>query len=159
MDKIKFGTDGWRAIIAKDYTVENVKRVAYATAQWVKQMSDNPSIVLGYDCRFGGYMFCENIIDVMLHEGVKVYFDKNFVSTPMISLACNKLQASAGVIITASHNPPSYNGFKLKSTFGGPTIPAEIAKVEDLIPGPCNRCPNRVFYRSRKRKHFRILRF
>lgn len=134
LQTLKFGTDGWRAIIARDYTVDNVKRVALATAKWVKELSNNPSIVLGYDCRFGGLMFCEEIIDVMLGEGVKVYFDKNFVTTPMISLACKKLNASAGVIITASHNPPSYNGFKLKSNYGGPTIPKDIAYVESLIP-------------------------
>jgi phosphomannomutase len=134
MDIIKFGTDGWRAIIAATYTVTNVKRIAKATAIWVKGMSDKPSIVLGYDCRFGGFLFSETVIDVMASEGVKVYFDKNFVSTPMISLAANKLQSTAGVILTASHNPPSYNGYKLKSNYGGPTVPSQIQVVEDLIP-------------------------
>ncbi|MCB9255805.1 MAG: phosphoglucomutase/phosphomannomutase family protein [Chitinophagales bacterium] len=134
MDKIKFGTDGWRAIIADTYTVANVARVAKATALWVKGMSENPSIVLGYDCRFGGSMFAEVVINIMASENVKVYYDRNFVSTPMISLAANKLKSTAGVILTASHNPPSYNGYKLKSNYGGPTIPAEIQKVEDLIP-------------------------
>jgi phosphomannomutase len=133
IDKIKFGTDGWRAIIADTYTVANVKRIAKATADWVKSNSDKPSIVLGYDCRFGGYLFAQTVIDVMASQGVKVFFDKNFVSTPMISLAAYKLQSTAGVILTASHNPPSYNGYKLKSNFGGPTIPSEIQEVEDLI--------------------------
>ena len=118
MDNIKFGTDGWRAIIADTYTVTNVKRIAKATADWVKAKSDTPSIVLGYDCRFGGFLFAQTVIDVMASQGVKVFFDKNFVSTPMISLAANKLQSTAGVILTASHNPPSYNGYKLKSNFG-----------------------------------------
>ena len=139
MHKIKFGTDGWRAIIADTYTVENVCRVARATAEWVKAKSEEPSIVLGYDCRFGGYMFAETVIDIMAEEGVKVFFDKNFVSTPMISLAAYKLNSTAGVILTASHNPPSYNGYKLKSNYGGPTIPAEIQKVEDLIPESVER--------------------
>lgn len=134
MLKIKFGTDGWRAIIADTYTVENVCRVAQATAEWLKSKSQNPSLVLGYDCRFGGYMFAEAVIDIMAKNKVKVHFDKNFVSTPMISLATHKLNATAGVILTASHNPPSYNGYKLKSTFGGPTIPKEIQEVEDKIP-------------------------
>ena len=62
--KIKFGTDGWRAIIADTYTVSNVKRIAKATADWVKTKSDTPSIVLGYDCRFAGYLFAETVIDV-----------------------------------------------------------------------------------------------
>ena len=134
MDKIKFGTDGWRAIIADTYTVANVRRVAKATAEWVKASDRDNSIVLGYDCRFGGYLFAETVIKVMASEQVKVYFDKNFVSTPMISLAATKLNTGAGVILTASHNPPSYNGYKLKSNYGGPTVPSEIQVVEDLIP-------------------------
>ncbi|MGB0885939.1 MAG: hypothetical protein ACPGR5_05900 [Chitinophagales bacterium] len=131
--KIKFGTDGWRAIIAEDYTVENLLRVAYATAQWIKK-SDNHSLVLGYDCRYGGELFTKRIIDVMCSEGIKVYFDKHFVTTPMISLAALKLKTFAGVIVTASHNPPTYNGYKLKSGFGGPSTEADIKAVEDLIP-------------------------
>jgi phosphomannomutase len=133
MYQIKFGTDGWRAIIALDYTVENVARVADATAQWVKAQSATPSIVLGYDCRFGGQMFAEVTAKMMYAHGVKVIYDDMYCTTPMISLAANRLGATAGVMITASHNPPSYNGFKLKSGFGGPTPPSEIAKVEALI--------------------------
>ncbi|MFT4644781.1 MAG: phosphomannomutase [Planctomycetota bacterium] len=133
IQKIKFGTDGWRAIIAKDYTVENVARVAYATAQWIKE-SGNNSMVLGYDCRFGGTLFSEVVINVMCSEGIKVYYDKAFVTTPMISLAALELKTFAGIIITASHNPPTYNGYKLKSHFGGPSIEADIQKVEDMIP-------------------------
>jgi len=133
IQKIKFGTDGWRAIIAEDYTVANVARVAYATAQWIKA-SGNKTLVLGYDCRFGGVLFTKKVIDVMCAEGIKVYFDKNFVTTPMISLAANRLNCFAGVIITASHNPPTYNGYKLKSGFGGPSTEADIKMVESLIP-------------------------
>ncbi|MEZ5002265.1 MAG: phosphoglucomutase/phosphomannomutase family protein [Chitinophagales bacterium] len=132
--KIKFGTDGWRAIIAKEYTVDNVARVAYATAKWLKSEYANPSVVMGYDCRFGGIMFAETAAKVLCDAGVKVNFDPNFAATPMVSLACVKLKCNAGVVITASHNPPTYNGFKLKSHFGGPTIPSEIAKVEAIIP-------------------------
>lgn len=130
---IKFGTDGWRAIIAKDYTVDNVKRVSEATAKWMlqKQMS---SVVIGYDCRFGGPMFRDVVAEIMAHYGIKVYMGKDFVSTPMVSLGIVRLQADMGVVITASHNPPSYNGFKLKSSFGGPTLPSDIADVEALIP-------------------------
>ncbi len=132
--QIKFGTDGWRAIIAQEFTTDNVARVAYATAQWVKSIDDHPSITIGHDCRFGGPLFVETTIKVLCHEGVKVYAHKGICSTPMVSLGCKKLNSSAGVVITASHNPPTYNGFKLKSNFGGPTIPADIAKVESLIP-------------------------
>lgn len=135
--KIKFGTDGWRAIIADDYTVANVARVAKATALWLKKNTDKPAITLGYDCRFGGVLFSETVIKVVCSEGVKVYYDKNFVSTPMISLATNRYNCLLGVIITASHNPPTYNGFKLKAHYGGPATPSVIQEVEDLIPDTC----------------------
>lgn len=135
MTKIKFGTDGWRAIIAKEFTVENVERVAYGTAQWLKSNSATPSITLGNDCRFGGKLFVDAVARVMAAEGIKVHLcDNAFVSTPMISLATVKLAANAGVIITASHNPAEYNGFKIKASYGGPATPAEITAVEDLIP-------------------------
>ena len=135
MTKIKFGTDGWRAIIAKEFTVENVERVAYGTAQWLKSNNPTPSITLGNDCRFGGKLFIDAVARVMAAEGIKVHMcDTAFVSTPMISLATVKLSASAGIIITASHNPAEYNGFKIKASYGGPATPAEITAVEDLIP-------------------------
>ncbi|MFN4882506.1 MAG: phosphoglucomutase/phosphomannomutase family protein [Bacteroidota bacterium] len=133
--KIKFGTDGWRAIIAEDFTVDNVRRVAYATAEWLLQKKSNPVLVLGHDCRFAGELFCENIAQVCCERGVRVIMADNvFVSTPMISLAATKLNADLGVIITASHNPPGYNGYKLKGSHGGPSSPKDIQEVEDLIP-------------------------
>jgi phosphomannomutase len=132
--QIKFGTDGWRAIIAQEFTTDNVARVAKATAGWVKSITDKPSITIGHDCRFAGPLFTEVTIKVLCNEGVKVYAHKGICSTPMISLGCVKLNTTAGVVITASHNPPSYNGFKLKSNFGGPSTPDEIAQVEALIP-------------------------
>jgi phosphomannomutase len=131
---IKFGTDGWRAIIAQEYTVDNVARVARATADWVKAQSDDPSIVIGHDCRFAGQMFTETAARVFCAHGIRVKMAHDFVSTPMISLGAKELDCVAGIVITASHNPPSYNGFKLKSGYGGPTIPEEIAKVEAMIP-------------------------
>lgn len=133
--KIKFGTDGWRAIIANEFTVENVERVAYGTAKWLKNTTENPRITLGNDCRFAGKLFIDAVARVMASEGIKVYMCSNeFVSTPMISLATVKLKANAGIIITASHNPPEYNGFKIKASYGGPATPAEISAVEELIP-------------------------
>ena len=131
---IKFGTDGWRAIIAKDYTVDNVARVSQATAQWIVANEPNkPTVVLGHDCRFGGEMFAETSALIMAANGVKVFMAKGFVSTPMISLGAYKLKTTLGVIITASHNPPSYNGYKLKANHGGPASPAVIQQVEDII--------------------------
>lgn len=133
MTKIKFGTDGWRAIIAEDYTVDNVTRVAEASALWMKERNMS-KVVIGFDARFGGPLFSKTAACVFAHYGIDVYYAKEFVSTPMVSLGIVKLKADLGVVITASHNPPTYNGYKLKSSYGGPTIPAEIAEVEALIP-------------------------
>ncbi len=134
MSDIKFGTDGWRAIIAKDFTVANVSRVAYATAEWTIKNFNNPSIVIGHDCRFGGELFVETAIKVFVSKGIKVYLAKTFISTPMISLGVKKLKASIGVVITASHNPPEYNGYKLKGYFGGPLSTEKVEEIESLIP-------------------------
>jgi phosphomannomutase len=135
MIKIKFGTDGWRAIIADDFTVENVKRVAYATALWLKKEFANPSAVVGCDPRFAGPLFADVTTAVLASQGVKVFRAENtFVSTPMISLGTVRHKASAGIIITASHNPPAYNGYKIKASYGGPATPDDIEKVESTIP-------------------------
>jgi phosphomannomutase len=130
---IKFGTDGWRAIIADDYTVENVQRVAEATAMWLKK-NKYKSVVIGHDCRFGGKLFAETTARVMGAFGIKVNIAIGFVSTPMVSLGVVKTKSNLGIVITASHNPPSYNGYKLKSSFGGPSTPATVNEVEALIP-------------------------
>ncbi|HEY9176441.1 MAG TPA: phosphoglucomutase/phosphomannomutase family protein [Flavipsychrobacter sp.] len=133
-DKIKFGTDGWRAIIAKDFTVYNVARVSKALADWLKKSNPTPKVVVGHDCRFGGPMFTETVADVLCANGVKVIMAQGYISTPMLSFGVLKLGADQGVVITASHNPPTYNGYKLKGPHGGPTSPKHIAEVEALIP-------------------------
>lgn len=134
MTKIKFGTDGWRAIIADDFTVENVARVTIGTAIWLKKNFENPSVVVGHDCRFAGELFAETVAKVLLLHGIPVHLAKGFVSTPMISLGAKNYGASLGIIITASHNPPSYNGYKLKGFYGGPLLPDKIEEIELLIP-------------------------
>ncbi len=134
MTKIKFGTDGWRAIIAKEFTVDNVARVTSGATEWLKQNFDNPSVVVGHDCRYAGELFAETTAKVFANAGIKVLLAKGPVSTPMVSLGTLKSNASLGIVLTASHNPPSYNGYKLKGHFGGPLLPKEIQEVEDLIP-------------------------
>ena len=136
-NKIKFGTDGWRAIIAEEFTTENVARVSYATAKWLKANYDHPRVVIGHDCRFAGALFVDVATKIFLSEGIHVRMAKGFVSTPMISLAAFQYKCEIGVIITASHNPPSYNGFKLKAYFGGPLSPEHVQEVEDIIPDVC----------------------
>jgi phosphomannomutase len=137
-EKIKFGTDGWRAIIADQFTVENVARVAEATGLWLLKNYSSPKVVIGHDCRFAGELFAETVAKVFLTKGIPVKMARGFVSTPMISLAAFQLECEIGVIITASHNPPSYNGFKLKAFFGGPLSPENVQEVEDIIPDSCS---------------------
>ena len=134
MAKIKFGTDGWRAIIAKEFTVDNVARVTLGSVAWLKQNFDNPSVVVGHDCRYAGELFAETTAKVFANAGIKVWLAKGPVSTPMVSLGTLNQKASLGIVLTASHNPPTYNGYKLKGHFGGPLLPKEIQEVEDLIP-------------------------
>ncbi|MCO6476232.1 MAG: phosphoglucomutase/phosphomannomutase family protein [Phaeodactylibacter sp.] len=133
MTKIKFGTDGWRAIIAEDYTIENVRRVAEGTARWMKKQGAGQAVI-GHDTRFGGELFAETTARVFGAFGFKVKLAKGFVSTPMVSLGVVKTGSALGVVITASHNPPSYSGYKLKSRLGGPMIPAQVAEVEAEVP-------------------------
>src|SRR5690606_9614539 len=142
MSKIKFGTDGWRAIIAQDFTTDNVKRISMGVALYLKQKEGKAgSIVIGHDCRFAGRLFLETAASVFLSEGFKVIYAEGFVSTPMISLATKEYNASMGVIITASHNPPSYNGYKLKGNYGGPVLPNELDAIEALIPDTAPNIP------------------
>jgi phosphomannomutase len=133
MYQIKFGTDGWREIIGDNFTTANVKRVALATSKWLIHSDLEKSCVVGYDCRFGGEMFAKETAIQLASNGIKVLLSSGYVSTPMISLAANRLKTGAGIILTASHNPPSYNGYKIKANYGGPAIPTEVSKIEDLI--------------------------
>ena len=138
---ITFGTDGWRAVIADDYTFENLERVAHATALWLKDdYGEAPRVVLGHDTRFMGREFAEYATRVLAHQGVHVTLAETFVPTPAISWATEAMGCDAGVVITASHNPPKYNGFKLKANFGGPAPPPMVATVEEAV----KRVPTRA---------------
>lgn len=134
MTKIRFGTDGWRAIIDQDFTVANVARVAEATGIWLKRNFKEPSCVVGHDCRAKGEIYASTVAAVLAKQGIRVFLAKNFVSTPMVSMGTLHLKASLGVVITASHNPPAYNGYKLKGHYGGPLTPDKIQEIEDIIP-------------------------
>ncbi len=131
MTPIKFGTDGWRAVIAQDYTFDNLERVAQATGQWMKTIADGePSAVVGYDARFQGAAFAERTAQVLASMGIRVQLADSFVTTPAVSWATREYGHTAGIVITASHNPPRYSGFKIKSHFGAPADSAMIAEVE-----------------------------
>jgi phosphomannomutase len=134
MKDLRFGTDGWRAVIAEDFTVENVARMAHATALWALKQPLEKRVVIGHDCRFGGEMFAEVTAKVLSSHGIKVILAEGFVSTPMVSLGVVNYKAMLGVVITASHNPPLYNGYKLKGHFGGPLMENYLREIEALIP-------------------------
>lgn len=133
MDKIKFGTDGWRGVIAKDFTLANVAKVAYAIARYLAGKHHSCAAVIGYDCRFGGEMFMEAIAKILASKNIRVYISENPVSTPMISLGVVKLKAQCGIMVTASHNPAEFNGIKLKGDHGGPMLDKDIRDIENLI--------------------------
>jgi phosphomannomutase len=128
---IKFGTDGWRGVIADDFTFANIAKVALATANFYKHHKKiKNGIVIGYDSRFLSREFAEKVAEVLGNRGIKVILSDKISSTPMVSLLTKKLNAAGGVVITASHNPARYNGFKIKGDFGGPAFPETIEKVE-----------------------------
>jgi phosphomannomutase len=136
MIPISFGTDGWRAVIAQDFTFDNLERVARATAAWVlEEYPDRPSVVIGYDTRFLGKQFAELTARVMASAGIHTRLADRFVPTPAVSWATAELGCSAGIVITASHNPPEYSGFKIKSHHGAPADPDMIARVEEQLEG------------------------
>lgn len=130
---IVFGTDGWRGLIARDFTFENVRYVALAVAKYIKKISkeeDFPSVVIGYDTRFLSKEFAEEAALVLAGQGIIVHLTDHISSTPQVSFHTKQKGSQLGIVITASHNPPQYNGFKLKAGFGGPATPEQIAKVE-----------------------------
>ena len=132
--QIKFGTDGWRGVIADDFTFENVAKVALATARYFrKHKKIRNGLVIGYDSRFMSKEFAHKSAQVIASAGVRVRLADKISSTPMTSLGIVKMRAAGGVVITASHNPAKYNGFKIKGDFGGPAHPEMVANVEKLL--------------------------
>lgn len=131
---IKFGTDGWRAVIGENYTFNNVRRVSLATARHFKNHPKiKNGIVIGYDTRFLSKEFAHCSAEVFANEGIKVLLTDSFVTTPTISLMTRDLNLAFGVVITASHNPFKYNGFKLKDEFGGSMGNEELKKIEEQL--------------------------
>ena len=128
---IKFGTDGWRAVIGDDFTFANLEKVALATARYFKSHKKiKDGVVIGYDARFMSREFAEKSAEVMAIAGIRIRLANSIVTTPMVSLLTKMENAAGGIVITASHNPAKYNGFKIKGDFGGPAHPEMIAKVE-----------------------------
>ncbi|AEP12994.1 MULTISPECIES: phosphoglucomutase/phosphomannomutase family protein [Chloracidobacterium] len=132
MTTIKFGTDGWRGRIAREFTFANLDRVAQATAEQFLADADGtaPLVYVGHDRRFLGEDFAARVAEVMAGNGFQVRVYDQFVPTPMVSYDCYAERARGGIVITASHNPPQFSGFKIKLPFGGSAPPEYTLQVE-----------------------------
>ncbi len=133
---IKFGTDGWRAVIAEEFTFANVARVAQATADYWNAHPVNGTgklVVIGYDRRFLSDQFARTSAEVMAGNGFSVVLTPTPTPTPSVSQAVRDRRAVGGVMITASHNPPTFNGFKLKSHYGGSSDSETCKGVESFV--------------------------
>ncbi|HVR37241.1 MAG TPA: phosphoglucomutase/phosphomannomutase family protein [Methylomirabilota bacterium] len=136
MTHIKFGTDGWRAVIAEGFTFANLDRVTQATADFWNQHpveKTRPTVVVGFDRRFLSDQFARRAAEILAGNGFSVLLVKSPTPTPAISFAVKAEKAVGGVMITASHNPPAFNGFKLKAHYGGSAEPSMCQGVEALL--------------------------
>ncbi len=132
MDTLVFGTDGWRDIIGERFTFANVSRVAQAYAAYLHD-AGTPSVAVGYDTRFNGALFARRVAEVFAANGVRVFLTENYLPTPALSFAVNHLTLGGGVMLTASHNPPPYSGFKLKGPYGGTATEAIYKDVSARV--------------------------
>ncbi len=131
MTEIKFGTDGWRGIIADDFTFENVRRVAGAIASYVLKHEDPArGVVIGYDTRFASDRAAHAVAEVVAAAGIPVRLSDDYVPTPAVSYNVTKSGAAGGVMVTSSHNPWNWNGVKFKANFGGSATPAIMTMIE-----------------------------
>src|SRR5690242_11466659 len=130
--QIKFGTDGWRGIIADDFTFDNVRRVAAAIASYVLKYDDpKRGLIVGYDCRFASPRAAQIVSEVISNAGIPVRLANDYTPTPAVSFAVKRQGAAGGVMVTSSHNPWNWNGVKFKGNFGGSATPAIMKKIEE----------------------------
>jgi len=133
---IRFGTDGWRAVIAETYTFGNLRLVAQAVADYINTEfggNGQPEVVVGFDTRFLSDRFAMETARVLAANNVITWLSRTDAPTPAISYNILHKKAVAGVVITAAHNPPRYNGFKLKADYGGSALPSQCERVELLL--------------------------
>jgi phosphomannomutase len=132
---IKFGTDGWRGIIAQDFTFDNVRLCAQSFAEYLQDAALAPrGIIVGYDTRFASEHFAAAVAEVLGANGIKVYLCPQPTPTPVISYSVLLKKTGGAVVITASHNPAMWNGFKVKSEHGASASPEVAADLERRIP-------------------------
>ncbi len=134
--EIKFGTDGWRGVISDDFTFENVRFVAQAIADYYNNRNEKVKIAVGFDARFMSDQYAEIVSEVLSANGIDVVISDCCVPTPTLSFAVKKMGLTSGVMITASHNPASYNGIKIKTAEGGAAGVEVTREVESFIAEP-----------------------
>ncbi|HVP42186.1 MAG TPA: phosphoglucomutase/phosphomannomutase family protein [Terriglobales bacterium] len=139
--EIKFGTDGWRGIIADDFTFDNVRRVAAAVAAYVHKHEDaKQGLVVGYDTRFASLQAARIAAEVIAATGIPVRLSNDHLPTPAVSYAVKKFNAAGGLVVTSSHNPWQWNGVKYKAGYGGSATATIMKKIEaELQPEPLAR--------------------
>jgi phosphomannomutase len=134
MSSIKFGTDGWRGVIASDFTFANARVVAQAIARYVVRGEDaRKGLLIGYDYRFASDRIAAAVAEVISSTGTPVWLTDKPCPTPAISLLVRQRQAAGGIMITASHNPYSWNGIKYKASYGSSALPSIVAQIENEL--------------------------
>ena len=137
MGVVKFGTDGWRGIIADDFTYENVRVASTAIAHYVLKQEDAiHGVCIGYDTRFGSKSFAKVVAEVLAGAGIPVQIANGITPTPALSYAVRERKAAGGVMITSSHNPAEWNGVKYKASYGGSGKPSIISAIESYLDQP-----------------------
>jgi len=132
--EIKFGTDGWRGVIAEDFTFDNVRRCAQGVAQYLIDSGQaGKGLIVGYDTRFASEYFSIAVAEVLAGNGIKVYLCQKAEPTPVVTYAILEKRTAGNIIITASHNPPWDNGFKVRSQYGGAAGPETLTEIERWI--------------------------
>lgn len=136
MTQLKFGTDGWRGVIAEDFTFANARLVAHAIARYVVRGEDaRKGVLVGYDHRYASNSIAATVADVISATGTPVWLADKPCPTPTISLLVRQRQAAGGLVITASHNPYSWNGIKYKASYGSSALPSIVAQIETELAG------------------------
>ena len=139
---IKFGTDGWRGVIADDFTTGNVRRVARAVAAYIQRYEQpERGVAIGYDLRFGSERFAQAAAEELARAGLRVWLAADHTPTPVVSYAVRHWQTAGAVMITASHNPWQWNGVKFKASYGGSASPEIVRKIEAAIDVPVPQQP------------------
>jgi phosphomannomutase len=137
LQPIRFGTDGWRGVVADDFTFTNVRRAARAIAAYVHQYEDaTRGVLVAYDTRFNSRGFAQAAAEAIASTGIAVKLAREITPTPALSYMVRQLGAAGGVMITSSHNPWNWNGVKFKASYGGSGTPEITQKIEALLDGP-----------------------